>query len=165
MQQGAHWFKHQKNEKSPRLFDPRMVSAHVLPLRDGTDDAIVGDISHDTPLSTYLTYKAVLSFAQSCSGSTTWASLQKPDIFHSKSKIKIVKLENGTEFGLVEMRAYKTKAEDRGKPRVTSWDYDWGALLGGIRMYSPEEETSRAASADAPIDADTLRIIEASFAG
>ena len=61
------------------------------------------------------------------------------------------------------MRAYKTKPEDRGKPKVTNWDYDWGALAGGLRMYSPEEEMSRAAPADQPIDADTLRIIEARF--
>ncbi len=163
--QGAHWFKHQTNEKSPKLFDPRLVSAHVLPLRDGTHDAIVGDISHDTPLSTYLKYKAVLSFAQSCwkAGSTTGATLKKPALYCSTNRIQIVKLENGTLFGLVEMRAYKTRAEDRVKPKVTTWDYDWGAVMGGVRMYSPEEEISRAASADKPIDADTLGIIEARF--
>ena len=161
--QGAHWFKHQTNEKSPRLFDPLLVSAHVLPLRDGTNDAIVGDISHDTPLSTYLKYKAVLSFAQSCDGSTTGATLQKACIFRSESTIKKFILENGTEFGLVEMMAHETKAEDIGKPRVTSWDYDWGALWGGLRIYSPEEEGSRAASANEPIDADTSGIIEARF--
>ena len=161
--QGAHWFKHQTNEKSPKLFDPRLVSAHVLPLRDGTHDAIVGDISHDTPLSTYIKYNAVLSFAQSCDGSTTGATLQKACIFRSESTIKKFILENGTEFGLVEMMAHETKAEDIGKPRVTSWDYDWGALWGGLRIYSPEEEGSRAASANEPIDADTSGIIEARF--
>ena len=72
-------------------------------------------------------------------------------------------MENGTKFGLVEMKAYKTKAEDSGKPRVTSWNYDWGALSGGLRIYSPEEEESRAASANEPIDADTLSIIKARF--
>ena len=163
VKQGTCWFKHLNNEKGPKLFDPRMVSAHVLPLRHGSDDAIVGDISHDTPLSTYLKYKAVLSFAQSCDGSTTGATLQKPDVYCSKSKIKIVKLENGTQFGLVEMRAHETKAEDRGTPRVTSWNYDWRVLLGGLQIYSPEEEESRAASANEPIDADTLIIIKARF--
>jgi hypothetical protein len=72
-------------------------------------------------------------------------------------------LENGTQFGLVEMRAHETKAEDRGTPRVTSWNYDWRVLLGGLRIYSPEEEESRAASANEPIDADTLIIIKARF--
>ena len=98
--QGAHWFKHKKNEKSPRLFDPRMVSAHVLPLRDGTDDAIVGDISHNTPLSTYIEYKAVLSFAQSSwkGGISTEATLKSPDICCPKTnKYKIVKLKDGTK--------------------------------------------------------------------
>jgi hypothetical protein len=163
VKQGTCWFKHLNNEKGPKLFDPRMVSAHVLPLRDGSEDAIVGDISHDTPLSTYLKYNAVLSFAQSCIGSKTGATLQKACIFRSQSKIKKFILENGTEFGLVEMKAHKTKAEDRGKVRVTSWEYDWGVLLGGLPIYSPEEEESRAASANEPIDADTLRIIEARF--
>jgi hypothetical protein len=163
VKQGTHWFKHPKNEKGPKLLNPRMVSAHVLPLRDGSGDAIVGDISHDTPLSTYIKYNAVLSFAQSCDGSTTGATLQKACIFRSESTIKKFILENGTEFGLVEMMAHETKAEDIGKPRVTSWDYDWGALWGGLRIYSPEEEGSRAASANEPIDADTSGIIEARF--
>jgi hypothetical protein len=61
------------------------------------------------------------------------------------------------------MRAYKTKPEDRGKPKVTIWANDWGAMMGGVWMYSQEEEISRTVSADNPIDTDTLKNIKARF--
>ena len=140
--------------------DIRAASVHVLCLRDNNSgDILVGDISHATPLSTYTSHGKILSFAQSSieDDRKPFGTLKKPSI-HTE-EIKKVNLDDGTEFGFIPMRAYKT-AEGL---QLSTWRYPWGIAAGGKSVYSVEEEEKLAADASEAIADEVLENLKEKF--
>jgi serine/threonine protein kinase len=140
--------------------DIRAASVHVLCLRDNNSgDILVGDISHTTPLSTYTSHGKILSFAQSSFGDDRkpFGTLKKPSI-HTE-EVKKVKLDDGTEFGFIPMRAYET-AEGL---QLSTWRYPWGVAAGGKSVYSVEEEEKLAADASEAIADEVLENLNKKF--
>ena len=65
--------------------DIRAASVHVLCIRDtNSGDILVGDISHATPLSTYMSHGKIMSFAQSSYGDVkkSYGTLKIPSIYN-----------------------------------------------------------------------------------
>jgi hypothetical protein len=140
--------------------DIRAASVHVLCIRDtNSGDILVGDISHATPLSTYTSHGKILSFAQSSieDDRKPFGTLKKPSI-HTE-EIKKVNLDDGTEFGFIPMRAYKT-AEGL---QLSTWRYPWGVAAGGKSVYSVEEEEKLAADASEAIADEVLENLKEKF--
>jgi hypothetical protein len=130
---------------------------HALGIRDTSGDILVGDISHTTPLSTYTSHGKIMSFAQSSYGDDKKPTLKVPLIYNEE--ITIVPLDNGTEFGFIPMRAYKT---EEGL-KLSTWKYPWGVASGGVSVYSEEEAEKLEAYAREPIANEVREDLEEKF--
>jgi hypothetical protein len=127
---------------------PECFSNHALSTHQ--DEMLIGDVTEEIPVSTYVRNRAVMSFAQS---SRETIECSKPGNMHLvhyfQNQVHKITLDNGCVFGFIEMTA-RTTGEGEGVCLAT-WDYDWGAS-SGFRVYSPEEEVTRQQAAAKPMD-------------
>ena len=127
---------------------PECFSNHALSTHQ--NEMLIGDVTEEIPVSTYVRNRAVMSFAQS---SRETIECSKPGNMHLvhyfQNQVHKITLDNGCVFGFIEMTA-RTTGEGEGVCLAT-WDYDWGAS-SGFRVYSPEEEVTRQQAAAKPMD-------------